>query len=265
MTFQEEVRTLSDISTDLLLHLEPEPIYVKEYIEKECTKLQEEGWIRKNEDRPWIKTFERKNYTLKISFIHKRKGEQITGADLAFEVKNKKVIFVQSKRVGSGGRINFNRFQLQKLIELEGQICGLIPFYSDVNTYNCAEIMHYFYHRFKNYYRFNYPLFDSVLPFIVPHFYSLRATFYHLIMTNPVQIEERFFHTSEISFTLGSNKSISQKEFLNQGLKSEDFLRMFWECKIGGPDIRKDIKKVVFYNYSLLTNRFIIWLDIEER
>jgi len=92
----------------------------------------------------------------------------------------------------------------------------------------------------------------------------IRAAFYHLIMTNQGIIEERFFHTSEVSFTLAGNKSVSQKEFLNQGLKPDEFQRMFWQRKIGGPDIREDIKKDVLYLYSLLTNRFIIWLDIEE-
>lgn len=265
MTFQEEVKTLSDISTKLLQHLEPEPIYVKRYIEEECARLQEEGWFEQERDRPWVRTFERNKYTLKVAFVHARKGEHITGADLAFELKDKKIVFVQSKRVCSRGRIHFNRFQLQKLIELERQICGLFPFYSDIHIHDWIGIAHHLYHRFEKYYRFKHPPFALVLPFLPPYSSPCRAAFYHLIMTNQGRIEERFFHISEISFTLGSNKSISQKEFLNQGLKSNEFQRMFWECKIGGPDIREDVKKDVLYNYSLLTNRFIVWLDIEER
>lgn len=84
-------------------------------------------------------------------------------------------------------------------------------------------------------------------------------------MTTQSKIQERFFHTSEVLFTLGGNKSVSQKEFINQGLKFDEFQRMFWECKIGGPDIEEDIKKEILYLYSLLTNRLIIWLDIEMR
>ena len=53
-------------------------------------------------------------------------------------------------------------------------------------------------------------------------------------MTKQGKIEERFFHVSEISFVLGGRKSASQKEFLNYGLKSDEFQRMFWECRIGG-------------------------------
>ncbi len=265
MAFQEQVKTLSGISTRLLQHLEPEPVYVKRYIEEECAKLQEEGWFEQEGDRPWVRTFERNKYTLKVAFVHTRKGEHITGADLAFELKDKKVVFIQSKRVGSGGRIHFNRFQLQKLIELEGQICGLFPFYSHIDIHDWVENLHHFYQRFEKYYRVKYPSFVPFLSFLSPYSSPFRAAFYHLIMTNEGQTEERFFHISEISFTLGSNKSISQKEFLNQGLKSDDFQRMFWECKIGGPDIRENIKRDILYLYSLLTNRFIIWLDIEER
>ncbi len=220
---------------------------MREYIEKECEKIQKEGWLEQEGERPWVRTFERKNYILKIAFIHARKGEHITGADLTFELKDEKVVFVQSKRAGSGGRIHFNRFQLQKLIELEGQICGLFPFYSDIG------ILH------------RHPLLAMGSPFLPVYYLPFRVTFYHLIMTNQGKIEERFFHTSEVSFTLAGNKSISQKEFLNQGLKPDEFQRMFWECKIGGPDIREDIKEKVLYSYSLLTNRLIIWLDIEKR
>jgi len=236
MTFQEEVKTLSNVSTKLLQHLEREPVYVEKYIEDECERLQKEGWFEQEGSRPRVRIFEREKYTLKVAFIHARKGEHLTGADFAFELKDKKVVFVQSKRVNSGkrGKIYFNRFQLQKLIELEGKIC--------------------------NKFSFSAPIYPFLLPYSSP-----RVTFYHLILENQGQVEDRFFHTSEISFTLGGHKSTSQKEFLNHGLKSDDFRRMFWECKIGGPDIEEDIKKDVFYEYSLLTNRLIIWLEIEEK
>jgi len=267
MVFQEEVKTLSDISMRLLKKLEPEPFYVREYLEKECEKIQKEGWLEEKGDRPWIRSFkwEKEKYTLKIAFVHARKGEHITGADLAFELKGKKVIFVQSKKVGRDGRIHFNRFQLQKLIELERQICGLSTFCSYIDIHEWIELLHHFYHRFEKYYRYKYRPFCTVSPFLPPYCLPFRATFYYLIMTNQSKIEERFFHTSEISFTLGDNKSVSQKDFLNHGLKSDEFEKMFWECKIGGPDLGEDIKRDVLYLYSLLTNRFIIWLDIEER
>jgi hypothetical protein len=265
MIFQEEVKTLSDISTRFLQKLEAEPVYVKKYIEEVCQKIKEGGWVEKEGERPWVKTFERQKYTLKIALVHARKGEHVTGADLLFQLKDKKMVFVQSKKVGAGDRIHFNRFQLQKLIELECQICGLFPFYSDIDIHEWIEIVHHFYHRFEKYYRLKYFPFVPVLPFLPIYYLPFRAAFYHLIMTNPQQIETRFIHTSEIFFTLGSSKSLSQKEFLSQGLKPDEFYEMFWECKIGGPDIKEDIKKEVLYFYSLLTNRLIIWLDIEKK
>jgi hypothetical protein len=261
MEFQEEVETLSTISMMLLRKLEPEPEYVKEYIKKVCERIQREGWSEQERDKPWIRVFERERYTLKIGFIHARKGEQITGADLAFELKDKKIVFLQSKKVGSNGRIHFNRFQLQKLIELEWQICASFLF-SSIDFHKWLDIVHYFYHRFGKYSAM-LPPFSSILPFLVS-FYPCRATFYHLIMTNQGQIDERIFHTSEICFTLAGNKSVSQKEFLNYGLRPDEFQRMFWECKVGGPDVREDIKRDVFHDYSMLTDRLVIWLHVEE-
>ena len=264
MTFQKEVQTLSNVSIELLKKLESEPAYVKEYIESECKKIKQDGWFEQEMDKPFIRTFHRENYTLKIAFVHARKGERITGADLVFELKDKKIVFVQSKRVGSGGRIHFNRFQLQKLIELEGQICVLSPLHSCMDIHKWVDIVHYFYHKFEKY-RYKYPTFSPILPFLPLYYLPFRVAFYHLIMKNQNKIEERFFHISEVSFTLAGNKSISQKEFLNHGLKPDEFREMFWKCKIGGPDIREDIKKDALYLYSLFTNRFIIWLDIDER
>lgn len=257
------METLSDISLKLLQKLEPEPVYVKEYIEKECKKIQEEGWLEQEGDRPWVRTFEREKYTLKIAFVHARRGEHITGADLTFELKDKKIIFVQSKRVGKDGRIHFNRFQLQKLIELETQIYSSFPFYSGIDVHEWIRIMHHFYYMFEKHYR--YPLFGPVSPFLLSYYLPFHVAFYHLIMVSQSKIEERFFHALDVSFMLAGNKSISQKEFLNHGLKPDEFQRMFWECKIGGPDIREDVKRDILYLYSLFTNRLIMWLNVEEK
>ncbi|MBI5374183.1 MAG: hypothetical protein HZA77_02040 [Candidatus Schekmanbacteria bacterium] len=245
MTFFEEIESLSNISMILLQKLEHETVYVKEFIEKECEKIQEKGWLEQKGDEPWLKTFKRNNYVLKVAFIHARKGEHITGADLVFELKNKKIVFVQSKKVGSGGRIHFNRFQLQKLIELEAKIYGLLPLNSFRDINETKRIPPYL-----------------LLACLTSCYPPLKATFYHIIMKETEQIEERFFHSSEVLFTIASNKSVHQKEFLNNGLKPDEFQKMFWECKIGGPDITENLKKDVLHLYSLYTNRFIIWLDI---
>jgi len=53
-----------------------------------------------------------RNHTLKVVFIHARIGEHIAWANFVFELNNKKVIFIQSKRVGLDGRIHFKSLQL---------------------------------------------------------------------------------------------------------------------------------------------------------
>jgi len=195
---------------------------VKKCIEDVYQKIQEEGWLKQEKERHWIETFEREKYTLRIALIHARRGEHITGADRVFELKNKNVIFVQSKRVGPDGRIRFNRLQLQKLIELEGQIYGLLSPYSSMRVIKWTKVMDYFYHKL--------PLFVLFSPFLPLYYSPFRIAFYHLIMVDKNQIEERFFHISEIAFALAGNKTISQSEFLNQGLKPDEFpkkLKMF--------------------------------------
>ena len=228
--FYEDIKSVGSLAVMLLGRLEPEPYYVRGYIERECRKLVDEGWRRRHDwEKPWVKTFERNGYILKIAFIHARKGEHITGADIAFELSGRKIIFVQSKRVHRNGRIYFNRLQLQKLLELEWEICGF-PYIA-------------------------FPL--AVIPSL-----PYRVTFYHLIMREGLQIEERFFHTSEVSFILSWRKSASQTEFINQGLRPDEFQEMFWKCRIGGPDIREDKKRDILYMYSLITNRLVVWLDV---
>ncbi|MEM1636057.1 MAG: hypothetical protein QXJ64_09200 [Thermosphaera sp.] len=260
MEFQEEVEAISNISMMLLQKLEPEPEYVKRYIEEVCKRIQKEGLIHFQDNKPWVKTFEGDKYTLKIAFIHARRGEHITGADLVFELKNKKVVFIQSKKVSPNGRIYFNRLQLQKLMELEWQIYSFL-FYSTAYFHEWIEIVHYLFHELRN--KYDLLFLNPCLLFLLS-FYPFRAAFYHLIMVQN-RIDERIFHVSEICFSLAGKKSVHQNEFLNQGLKLDEFQKMFWECKIGGPDIGEKRKRNILYLYSMHTNRLIIWLNVEEK
>ena len=84
-------------------------------------------------------------------------------------------------------------------------------------------------------------------------------------MNEPVQmkVQERFFHISEIASVLGSRKSVAQDEFLHGGIEQEKFDEMFWKCKIGGPDLEEETKRSVFEDYSLITNRMLIWFHVE--
>ena len=189
-------------------------------------------------DKPWIRSIERERYVLRIAFIHARRGEHITGADLLFELKDKKILFIQSKRVGANGRFTFNRLQLLKLVELEAQL----------NFGRDSMIMQ----------TFSQTIFYPIIPF-------QKTAFYHLVMVRSLQTQERFSHISEIMFTLDNRKSTSQNEFLNMGIKHDEFNDLFWSCKIGAPDLDEELKKDTLYFYSLATNRIILWLHIEEK
>lgn len=96
---------------------------------------------------------------------------------------------------------------------------------------------------------------------IIPFY---KVAFYHLIMANS-QTQERFFHISEITFTLGNRKSVSQDEFINMRITQQEFDGMFWDCRIGAPDLKEESKRKMLDLYSLITNRMVIWLDVEER
>jgi hypothetical protein len=84
-------------------------------------------------------------------------------------------------------------------------------------------------------------------------------------MAGPFQTQERFFHISEVLFTLGNRKSVSQNEFLHMGITQKEFDDMFWHCNIGAPDVEEDLKRDMLYIYSLATNRMVIWLHIEQK
>lgn len=236
----EEARRLSKLGEHLLRHLEPETEYSERLVEDEVAGLIAQGEWKEitQEGSPWIKSLERKKFVLRIAIIHARRGEHITGADLVFELKGRKVVFVQSKRVGSNGRVHFDRLQLLKLAELEAQVnlgTGAVPLGTRSMTFPCLFV----------------PL--------------RKAAFYHLIMLDQGQTQERFFHISEIEYTLGNRKSTSQDEFLNMGLTQEEYDTMFWNCTIGAPDMEENAKKKMLYEYSLITGRTVAWLHVEER
>ncbi|MEM3465253.1 MAG: hypothetical protein QW566_02160 [Candidatus Jordarchaeales archaeon] len=236
MNYEGEIRNFEEIeqygilSQHLIRYLDPEPAFVRKLVEEVKERLLSEGWKEEWEDRPWVKVLEREKYVLRIAVIHARHGEHITGADLVFEIKDNKIILIQSKRVGVNGRFTFNRLQLLKLAELEA--------YLNLRS-------------------------QSVNPFYLLIPFG-KTAFYHLIMDFPSQTQERFFHVSEIIFSLGSRKSVSQDEFVKMGITKEEFYDMFLNCKIGAPDIREGLKRSMLQLYSLLTGRMLIWLDIEK-
>ncbi|MBC7108393.1 MAG: hypothetical protein H5T41_06365 [Methanomassiliicoccales archaeon] len=252
---REDINNLVLLFLKLLEKIEPEIDLLKRKFNDLCEEIRRKGLLEQQGSNQWVREFEGKRCTIRVSLIHGRKGESATGADLFLEVKNRKILFVQSKRVGDNGRIVFNRFQLQKLIEVERQICDGSLVYLGSCSFEPVFSAFCFHLEFegREWYRF--------FPTIVAS--PVRAAFYHLVMSNQGVREERLFHTWEVAFVLATRSSVNQKEFLNQGLSLDDFENMFWECKIGGPDIKEDVKRDVLLLYSLLTDRMIIWLDVE--
>lgn len=237
MTLEEDLDSLSTICGGLLSGLAPEVEYVKRYMEETCAELLREGWSDDGGEPHWTRILALEECTVQIALIHGRKGERITGADLAFELRDQKVVFVQAKRAGPRGRIHFNRFQLYKLLDLEAQLCAANRHPASVTSWGSGFLT-----------RFAPP-------------WCLVA-YYHLIMGTPSETEERLYHASEVSFVLGQRKSCSQGEFKGHGLRPEDFRDLFWRCTIGGPDLDVSIKREVFWNYSLLTGRLVLWIDV---
>jgi hypothetical protein len=234
----DEAKTLTLLGSNLLKQLDPEIEYMKQLLDEEIKKvLASNKWKEQQEaEKPWLKSFERENYRLKLAIIHARKGEHNTGADLVFELKDRKILFLQSKRVGSDNRLHFDRLQLKKLTDLETQI----------NLGNHVIV---------------FPSPCQLCPAVI----LKKAAFYHLIMKERLQaqVQVRFFHISEITYVLGSRKSVAQDEFLHAGIDQEKFDEMFWKCEIGGPDLKEETKRNVFELYSLVTNRMLIWLHVE--
>lgn len=232
-----ELATLSEVSANLLSRWDTEVDYVKKLIEATCKQLLHEGWSGDPAEPHWIKTLTRENYTLRIALIHGRRGERISGADLAFELRDEKVVLVQAKRVGSRGRMSFSRFQMHKLLEVEAELCG--PTRHRLDACSPSPRVH------------------------LPYAGLCRLAFYYLVMGTASQPQERLFHASEVSFVLGNRKSASQTEFVGQGLSPKDFQDLFWQCKIGGPDLDYSVKAAIFHYYSLVTDRLVMWVDVE--
>jgi hypothetical protein len=88
--------------------------HVREYLEEEINRIKSEGFVEVSNEG-WMRKFEVGGRTLKIAFIHGRRDEHVSGADVVFELKDNKIAVIQSKKVGSDCRLHFDRLQLTKL------------------------------------------------------------------------------------------------------------------------------------------------------
>jgi hypothetical protein len=187
-TFHEDVEVISSMGASLLRKLEREPEYVRGFIRRAVSRLEQEDWRQVKEQR-WLDSLEREGYVLKIGFVHGRRGERVSGADLVFELKDKKLVLVQAKRVGADGRIHFNRLQLSSLTDFEENV--------------------------------NRGFLQAWRGLFLPLAFR-KVCFYQLIMTTEEHVQQRIFHTRQVSDVLGSRKSENQSEFIHQGELDEE-------------------------------------------
>lgn len=222
--------TLASAKVALLL-VGKETEHVKQYLEEEIGRIESEGYTEVTNEG-WKREFEINGKILRIAFIHGRKGEHKSGADVVFERKGNKLVVIQSKKVGSNYRIHFDRFQHTKLKDLEA--------------------------------RLNYPRVLARGPPGAVFVPARRAAYYQLTMSEQGKPQDRMFHVLEVDGTLGNRKSCKQDEFLDRGLTEDEFHNLFEDCAIGAWDINEQRKRNEFHLYSLVTSRLVIWLHLEE-
>lgn len=209
----------------------------------EINKMKEEPIERAvGEER--YQEFEVDNWVCRKYFIHQTQKEtELTGADLAIEIGGQKLLFVQAKREGRNHRFQFDRRQMTQLMWLNDEIIertfpGPCPF----------------------------PYFPHDLSYRVPCFYKLiflRFPSTRSFQRRDVRIEEeRYLPVKQVNAILGRRKSASSEEF-RTGYTSSDFQRAVEECEAGSPDLKDEgMKKRIFFEYSVLTNRLVALLSI---
>lgn len=77
--------------------------------------------------------------------------------------------------------------------------------------------------------------------------------------------EERYITVRQAEFILGSNKIVPAED-LKTGYLHDELNEGIENCDVGYPDkIPTDLKKEIFLNFSILTNRLVVLLDIRAR
>lgn len=237
----KDIQSLANTSAFLLKRVLPEPDLVKEEIMEEAKRLSREGWRVSEESKYVVESrLAEQNRVLRKVFIHGRKGERTSGADLVVELCNEKIIWIQAKRMNPRGRFDFNRRQLLTLIKF----CFKLR--KEANRKCPSRIPHSCVNTLKS----------------CPVFYELISYDSNLPARRIRRVRSDYFQACEISYILGGRKSVSSKEVRRQGLSRADFRNLFWKCHIGVPDIAQKRKRAILYNYSMLTNRLVILVEI---
>jgi len=178
--------------------------------------------------------------TYRKQFIHQTEKEtKLTGADLAIEVEGQKLVFFQSKREGKNHRFQVDRRQMMQFLWLNDEIIK--------RTFTNHPLPHDLSYKVPCYYKLIFLKFTSPSPF----------------QRKDVSIkEERYVPAKQVYFILGSRKSASSEE-LRTGYTPSEFQLAFEKCEVGSPDlIDEGIKRQIFFEYSKLTLRLVVFLSI---
>lgn len=166
---------------------------------------------------------------LRKTFIHGRMGERISGADLVMEVKDKKTLFIQSKRIGRTGRYHVPRHQMYHLLKL---CCNLHGDY-----------------------------FPVAWGFIG---LSCRRHCGVLYEFRESEEDKKYISACEVRFILGGRGSIHAREIEACGFDENGVSDLFRKCIVGMRDIPYDQKRELFRMYSVMTNRLLILFEISN-
>ncbi len=103
------------------------------------------------------------------------------------------------------------------------------------------------------YYRccWKYPLFCPPI--------KCGATYYALIFSDE---EVRYIRSCDMSFILGTRKSISKKEIVSATFPEQVFREKLFKGDIGCKDLPQVEKERIFEEYCTITNRILFLLEI---
>lgn len=253
----DDLRGLSNVPR-LLKKIMPKEadIIEREFMEeiKELTHEKAERPTGKNRDVE-IPSDE---YLIRKSFIHGTGREShLTGADVAVEVVDKKLLLWQAKKETitwdrRGTRIKSRRF------EFDRSQMTMLMWLNDEILSHVSPV------RFICGYPYVHPL-----SYRVPCFYKLifldapekkPTTPGHIAVA-----EEQFIPVRQVNAILGSNRNVSTGD-IRTGYRPEEFQNAIKSCDVGCADsIDETLKKKVFHQFSTLSNRLVVLFNIQPK
>ena len=230
-----ELSYLANITVKLLDLRKTEFEILREDFVKEVRELIARGYEVSYRGKRMIEARSEKDQTIVIKkkIIHGPKLEPIYGADVAIEKPGRWTVFIQYKKVGKKKRFSIGRGQLLTLIRLCQLLCE--P--------RCVALR----------------IGPWCWPCLIPPRIACGSTYYALAFEDGI----RYIRACDLSFVLGQRASISANEIRPATMPEEEFKRLVMKQRIGCADLPAEQKEKIFKMYCILTNRLVIFLEIE--